>query len=370
MRLLVFNPWNDIALANGDPNFCLPAAVSAMAAELAKFPLAWADEDDIIYIPGSIIKPEIAEKITKVIPWGWSPLLKQMLLKSGIPVGLLPSKDELDNIRRLSHRETSVILLDKIQQSTGYSYPSPELPRVFTDTKEAEAYIDTNIHTLFKLPWSSSGKGLYWCERMDKAERDKRIAASIKRMGSVTVEKRLERVIDFAMLFNIDDKGNIIHEGYSIFKTDEKGAYMSNMLASNEHIFAILGRYIDIRQLNILKDNIINLIPDVIKYYTGPFGIDMMIYRENNDYKLHPCVEINLRTSMGHAARRFYDKHCGAGTGEFFVSVQNDMKQFTDNLIKNFPHVTENGKLREGCLLLTPVNEKTKHCIYVMIDRI
>ena len=43
MRLLVFNPWNEIALANGDPNFCLPAAVSSIADELARFPLAWCE---------------------------------------------------------------------------------------------------------------------------------------------------------------------------------------------------------------------------------------------------------------------------------------------------------------------------------------
>ena len=32
--------------------------------------------------------------------------------------------------------------------------------------------------------------------------------------------------------------------------------------------------------------------------YVGPFGVDMMIAEE----KLHPCVEINLRRTMGHVA--------------------------------------------------------------------
>ena len=47
MRLLVFNPWNDIALANGDPNFCLPAAVSAMAEELQNCPRPGAVDVDV-----------------------------------------------------------------------------------------------------------------------------------------------------------------------------------------------------------------------------------------------------------------------------------------------------------------------------------
>ena len=40
------------------------------------------------------------------------------------------------------------------------------------------------------------------------------------------------------------------------------------------------------------------------KYY-GPFGIDMMIVESDNPacpYLLHPCVEINLRPTMGYAA--------------------------------------------------------------------
>jgi len=38
--------------------------------------------------------------------------------------------------------------------------------------------------------------------------------------------------------------------------------------------------------------------------YVGPLGVDMMIVaQENHDgFFLHPCVEINLRRTMGHVA--------------------------------------------------------------------
>lgn len=38
--------------------------------------------------------------------------------------------------------------------------------------------------------------------------------------------------------------------------------------------------------------------------YTGPFGIDMMVVEGNagKGFLLHPCVEINLRRTMGHVA--------------------------------------------------------------------
>jgi hypothetical protein len=39
-----------------------------------------------------------------------------------------------------------------------------------------------------------------------------------------------------------------------------------------------------------------------LKGYEGPFGIDMMIVASNDGCLLHPCIEINLRRTMGHVA--------------------------------------------------------------------
>ena len=38
--------------------------------------------------------------------------------------------------------------------------------------------------------------------------------------------------------------------------------------------------------------------------YQGPLGVDMMVVADeaNNRFCLHPCVEINLRRTMGHVA--------------------------------------------------------------------
>ena len=38
--------------------------------------------------------------------------------------------------------------------------------------------------------------------------------------------------------------------------------------------------------------------------YAGAFGIDMMVVRrdDGDGFLLHPCVEINLRRTMGHVA--------------------------------------------------------------------
>ena len=43
--------------------------------------------------------------------------------------------------------------------------------------------------------------------------------------------------------------------------------------------------------------------------YRGPLGVDMMVVSVDNKLMVHPCVELNLRRTMGHVAlaltRRF-----------------------------------------------------------------
>ena len=52
--------------------------------------------------------------------------------------------------------------------------------------------------------------------------------------------------------------------------------------------------------LENIRDIIKNIMSSALKdVYTGPFGVDMMIL--NNGY-IHPCVELNLRQTMGHVA--------------------------------------------------------------------
>ena len=36
--------------------------------------------------------------------------------------------------------------------------------------------------------------------------------------------------------------------------------------------------------------------------YVGPLGIDMMLVNTSEDIRLHPCIELNLRRTMGYVA--------------------------------------------------------------------
>ena len=70
----------------------------------------------------------------------------------------------------------------------------------------------------------------------------------------------------------------------------------------------LLSRYLSVELLHEIQNKICNELSVLYKNkYKGPFGVDMMIVAQPNDgrFLLHPCVEINLRRTMGHVALAF-----------------------------------------------------------------
>ena len=62
----------------------------------------------------------------------------------------------------------------------------------------------------------------------------------------------------------------------------------------------MISRYIPISLLNDIQEKICSELSPVFNgQYAGLFGVDMMVVSPS---KLHPCVEINLRRTMGHVA--------------------------------------------------------------------
>ena len=51
MKLHIFNPENDLALADGGANYCPTPAAARIAYDLASLPLWFADEQDCVVLP-------------------------------------------------------------------------------------------------------------------------------------------------------------------------------------------------------------------------------------------------------------------------------------------------------------------------------
>ena len=67
----------------------------------------------------------------------------------------------------------------------------------------------------------------------------------------------------------------------------------------------MIKRYISEELLMAVREKICSSLGALYKgRYAGPFGVDMMVVRSeaNVPFLLNPCVEINLRRTMGHVA--------------------------------------------------------------------
>ena len=68
----------------------------------------------------------------------------------------------------------------------------------------------------------------------------------------------------------------------------------------------MLGKYISMKLIDDLIERI-SAMSTLLFHdsYRGPFGIDMMVVRDGGKLKVHPCVELNLRRTMGFVALSF-----------------------------------------------------------------
>jgi hypothetical protein len=322
MTLHIFNPDQDIALASGLKIFTAPHAGRQLRHDLGWLPILWAKDEDQIWVddlefanagmrrflkrlhiePKAQLTTEIStDHFTDINPWGWNNALRFRLQREGVTEELLPTTQEIESIRRLSHRRTASHLLASLKQevegATGLSqecHQSDEVKEVISEWKKV----------VVKAPWSSSGRGVRFINSELSPSFEGWLRNTIAAQGSVMVEPQYNKVKDFAFEFGSDGKGHITFQGLSLFHT-ANGAYTGNLLATEHFKQKQLCQYLSANTLMQTEQAICRLLaPTIGNSYTGPFGIDMMVVGsdDGSGFFIHPCVEINLRHTMGHAA--------------------------------------------------------------------
>lgn len=306
-KLYFFNPDNDLALAadNGE-RYTPPAAALDLRRAGALLPLWWCDEGDEVLVEtdeavevADILKSTFgisgtaerkSEASNHAAPWGWSPLSAR-LMRDGGAAGV-PTPDEIERLRMLSHRRTSMPLARAMGAEE-----SIVARECFSEAEAEEAIAATGGDAIIKQPWSSSGRGVMATRSMRADALRCAIAGTIRRQGSIMVERRLEREADFAALF-VSDGRRVRFEGASVFATLPSGAYAGNIVDSGDRLMERIP--VDISAA--IKGAEEYLTEAVAPHYRGYMGIDMLAYREGGRLMLDPCVELNLRMTMGVAA--------------------------------------------------------------------
>lgn len=390
--LYLFNPEHDLALASGEANYMAPASARRMASELALLPMWYAEEGSAVLAPSAynldyvkkiqellglsvdlITEPELAiEPDLDIRPWGWDVALRKRLSVLGVDEVLLPSMGQLNDLREYSHRSKAVALLPELQLNECFCGESYYLKT----PEEWKRFVEGRKECLLKAPLSGSGKGLNWCKGIFTPFISgwcTRVAAS---QGGVIAEPIYNKVEDFAMEFYSDGAGELTFVGYSLFHTGKSGMYEGNCLLSNGAIRKQLAQYIPLEALmdleNCLRYRLSALVGTV---YKGYLGVDMMICRfpenEKPVFRIHPCVEINLRMNMGVIARFLHDRYVRPGsTGRFVIDYhpsEGEALQEHERMSATYPLEIREGRVYSGYLPLVPVHKRSCYRAWIWV---
>ena len=320
MKLHIFNPDHDLALAANQKIFTAPHAGRLLRGDLSFIPALWADDGDLVLVDDidyardkvrhlcGYENQDRVEFVTKlqlqkifadtmsvdsIHPWGWNLSLKEELRRIGCPDIMLPTDETMQKIRELSSRQWASTHLQSDV-------------KFVSNLQDLILLVQQMQRAVVKAPWSSSGRGVrYLTAQMLQDPGFSRWAERIiEKQGGVTVEPYYNKVKDFGMEFEAID-GQIVYRGLSLFQV-AKNAYTGNVLASEEEKEEMLQSYVSHEQLEAISQYVCEVMQPALKgVYSGPFGVDMMVCAKepgSKDVFINPCIELNLRRTMGHVA--------------------------------------------------------------------
>jgi len=392
-----FNPGHETAVLNASKHYYPPRQVVKMQTDLAFLPAWYASEGDFVFMETSLpddfnlslqpfnfrIKPvtpadlagsrELFEH-SAVDLWGISPqsvhLFDQINKERSLSLALPQWKEEF---RLLGSRFASQEILAELI-TRFHEIDRDILPCFVSDIETIEqAIAQSREPLLVKSPYSSSGRGLLRLSPGKLAQSERQILTGmLKKQSRVSIEKLLDKRLDFSMHFEITLERKTQFLGYSIFQTNAKGAYEKSRLAGQECLEKQIIRQIDADTICRIRAALTEKIQEIYSpYYTGVLGVDMLVYQSNDSLRLHPCVEINMRKSMGYLAIRLAEKYLPPDSqGELVIDYNPDPQiigKKYKQMLMHYPPIIEDGRIRSGCLSLCPITDATNYYAYILI---
>lgn len=132
----------------------------------------------------------------------------------------------------------------------------------------------------------------------------------------MVVEDALPKALDMSALFYTDGT-EIIHQGWSLFQTMPDGRYIGSLVAPQAEIANRLHEAAIFygnhkADFTRLSDEFMEILHRHIPpMYKGWIGVDMLAYHsigKESQLQLAPCIEINMRMTMGVVATLLANK--------------------------------------------------------------
>jgi hypothetical protein len=389
MKVYLFNADTDLAMAHGGAYYMPPASVKQFMADLAMLPYWYAEEGSAIVACGEdnanflrqmnecfhrdvkLISPNELSENHILMPWGWNVSLRQRLMEEGVDETLLPSDEQLATWRILSSRHNTEEILNIFEDKHPWIGRSWRLTSM-DDCRRLLSELSGGC--VLKLPWSGSGKGLNWCRAGMTPHIEAWCAKALRTQGSIQAAPIYNKVLDFAMEFVRVASGELTFVGYSRFGTNESGAYQANHLALDEEIEAEIAAYLPPGTLAETQRRLMPMLDKLLaNHYWGYLGVDMMVCREGDTYRLHPCVEVNMRMNMGVVAHNFYRDYVVPGAHGLFevkhFHSPNELRASTERIRQMHPVRMVEGRISSGFFPLVPITKETCNLAYVLITK-
>lgn len=380
--LLVCNIGHEVALEAGDPlHYTPPRLIRQMRSALWSLPLwavpAWLDGGSCWVHPfGESLSPYLTDRElshiakgdigdSELILWGHErslahSLAKQYGLSGGetcceLPQELMPCWTRAASARFFA------------------SYSSvPWRSRVAMITQIEElAKLLTQGACLVKLPYSSSGRGLWRINQLD-SQLEETLRKLLRRHRTLLVEPLLDKLQDYGAEYYIDEAGAVQFVGLCAFETDDQGRYLESLCqAPEETLQQLTDSLSDPNELTqALAQHRAYLSREVAPYYRGPVGIDLLSYCPDgvsNHIALHPWVEINLRYTMGHYALDLYRECVPQGNpDQYRFGILSAQRAKALLSTANAPTLDDAGRLCSGLLPLSSTDLATvSHLAYL-----
>ncbi len=371
-----------MAVANGHASYMPPQRLRKFENDLEAIPLWLATGNDMILTRNSvdteftdtlsrrgIALPRFIQKtsqfdkknISELHPWGWSPAAHKHLeaFKAQCSQGWNEHHMSTwkDTHKELLSRLTGLKLSETAQANTTTEYNLLEIPANPLKISSPDQFHDIQnsipFPILLKAPWSASGRGLFKIGSPDtKAFTNLHLLGKLKQQGFLMAEPFLEKIHDVSFHFWSSNKG-IHYLGYSFFKTDPTGQFLACYLNTpkleelkNYPLSESLEQAKHLLKISLQKMKIDNS-------YHGPIGIDGLFFRNSEKaIKLQPCIEINLRYTMGLLNIKLREKlqHQGGG----FWQIVNIKRAEWDKLANEKSTMSNGESICREILPLTP----------------
>ena len=344
VNIYYFNPENDLALANGGLNYTAPPRAAQLRHDLRLLPAWLAGPGDLVLcfdqctmhnaqctmtspdvhkkdrdwlhaqgLGVDIITPSELPSLTeaRLVPWGWSRATRRTLQRWGVPEHLLPGAERIEAVHRLSHRRTTITIHEQLKQLTDIDLCP--IPVEFTTLEQVKQWAGEHPGCYLKLPWSGSGQGVYRVLSMDDKHLWQWCGGGLRRQGSLLCEHALDKVQDFATEW-LCHEGTVELLGYSVFESDFHHQYQYGKVDSRQVLHDLIASQFSSLDSAVaaLQTTLTELIAPE---YDGHLGVDMMLFRrEDGTIGLDPCVEVNLRCTMGLVCSVLGERHGHRGT--------------------------------------------------------